>query len=98
VNALLSVYHDMHEDPTIIRRETNPDGPIGQLPEEILAELDGFYTDAVAAGLYSVNGGGRVAAQADLEWYSGAGQLEGDPADLNAEDFWYFAPLDAAMK
>jgi NitT/TauT family transport system substrate-binding protein len=27
-----------------------------------------------------------------------AGQLEGDPATLNPEDFWYFAPLDAAMK
>jgi len=68
VNALLSVYQDMADDPTVIRRETNPDGPIGQLPEEILAELDGFYTDAVAGGLYSVDGGGRTAAMADMEW------------------------------
>ncbi len=97
VDALLSVYKDMHEDPTIIRRETNPDGPIGQLPAEILAELDGFYADAVEAGLYSPDGGGRAAAQADMEWYSAAGQLEGDPSTLNIEDFWYLAPLDAAM-
>ena len=59
VDALLSVYKDMAADPTVIRRETNPDGPIGQLPAEILDELDGFYTDAVAGGLYSVDGGGR---------------------------------------
>ncbi len=98
VDALLSVYRDMHDDPTIIRRETNPDGPIGQLPAEILAELDGFYTDAVAAGLYSKDGGGRVAAAADLEWYSAAGQLEGSPEELNMEDFWYLAPLDAAKQ
>lgn len=98
VDALLSTYRDMHDDPTIIRRETNPDGPIGQLPEEILGELDGFYTDAVEAGLYSKNGGGRVAAEADLEWYSAAGQLDGDPSELNIEDFWYLAPLDAATK
>ena len=97
VNALLSVYKDMAADPTVIRRETNPDGPIGQLPPEILAELDGFYADAVAGGLYSVDGGGRVAAQADMEWYSAAGQLEGDAMSLNIEDFWYLAPLDAAM-
>lgn len=96
VDALVSVYQDMHDDPTIIRRETNPDGPIGQLPEEILAELDGFYTDAVAAGLYDPNGGGRAAAQADMEWYSAAGQLDGDASTLNIEDFWYLAPLDAA--
>ena len=97
VDALLSVYRDMHEDPTMVRRETNPDGPIGQLPEEILAELDGFYADAVEAGLYSPDGGGRTAAMADLEWYTAAGQLEGDPSTLNIEDFWYLEPLDAAM-
>ncbi len=97
VNALVSVYRDMHEDPTIIRRETSPDGPIGQLPAEILAELDGFYADAVEAGLYDPNGGGRKAAMADMEWYSAAGQLEGDASTLNIEDFWYLKPLDEAM-
>ena len=97
VKALVSVYQDMHEDPTIIRLETNPDGPIGQLPAEILAELDGFYSDAVEAGLYDPNGGGRKAAMADMEWYSAAGQLEGDASTLNIEDFWYLKPLDDAM-
>lgn len=98
VDALASVYRDMAEDPTVVRRETNPDGPIGQLPAEILGELDAFYADAVAAGLYDVNGGGRKAANADLEWYSAAGQLDGDPSTLKIEDFWYLAPLDAAAK
>ena len=98
VSALVSVWRDMREDPTIIRRETNPDGPIGQLPAEILDQLDGFYTDAVAGGLYDPNGGGRKAAAADMEWYSAAGQLDGDASTLNIEDFWYLAPLDAAVK
>lgn len=98
VTALVSVWQDMHDDPTIIRRETDPDGPIGQLPKEILDELDGFYADAVEGGLYDPNGGGRNAAMADMEWYSAAGQLDGDASTLNIEDFWYLAPLDAAMK
>jgi NitT/TauT family transport system substrate-binding protein len=98
VTSLVSVWQDMHEDPTIISKETNPDGPIGQLPKEILADLDTFYTDAVAGGLYSPNGGGMVAAKADLDWYAASGQLTGDPADLVIEDFWYMAPLEAAMK
>jgi NitT/TauT family transport system substrate-binding protein len=68
------------------------------LPPEILAELDGFYTDAVAGGLYDPNGGGRKAANADMEWYSAAGQLEGSASDLNIEDFWYLAPLDKASQ
>ncbi len=98
VDALMSVWQDMAKDPTIISKETDPDGPIGQLPKELLGELDGFYTDAVAGGLYDPNGGGRNAAKADMEWYSKAGQLDGDPSTLNIEDFWYLAPLDAAMK
>ncbi len=97
VDALLSVWQEMNADPTMVRRETNPEGPIGQLPKEILDSLDNFYADAVAGGLYDPNGGGRKAAMADLEWYSNAGQLEGDPSTLKIEDFWYMAPLDAAM-
>ena len=98
VDALHSVWTDMAKDPTIISKETDPNGPIGQLPAEILATLDTFYTEAVAGGLYDPNGGGRDAAMADLEWYTMAGQLEVDPATLNPEDFWYFAPLENAMK
>ena len=97
VNALLSVWQDMNADPTIVRRETNPDGPIGQLPPEILESLDNFYADAVEGGLYDPNGGGRKAAVADLEWYSQAGQIEGDPSTLSIDEFWYMVPLDAAM-
>ncbi len=98
VDALQSTWSDMAKDPTIIRRETSADGPIGQLPAEVLDSIDGFYKDAVEGGLYDPNGGGRDAAKADMEWYTAAGQLEGDPATLNVEDFWYFAPLDAALK
>ena len=96
--ALHSTWADMSQDPTIISKQTDPNGPIGQLPAEVLAELDGFYTAAVAGGLYDPNGGGREAAAADMEWYAEAGQLDGDPSTLNADDFWYFAPLDAAMQ
>lgn len=97
VRALVSVYRDMAEDPTIVSRETDPDGPIGQLPKEVLDGLDNFYADAVAGGLYDPNGGGAKAAKADMEWYSAAGQLTGNVEDLNIEDFWYLKPLEAAQ-
>ena len=97
VDALHSTWKDMNADPTVISKETDPDGPIGQLPPEILGSLDEFYTAAVAGGLYDPNGGGMKAAEADMEWYSQAGQLEGSPDELNIDDFWYMAPLDKAM-
>jgi len=98
VKALVSVYQDMHKDPTMVKRETNPDGPIGQLPKEVLDGLDDFFRDAVEGGLYSPNGGGMVAAKADLEWYSKAGQITGDLSTLDPNDFWYFEPLNKALK
>jgi NitT/TauT family transport system substrate-binding protein len=39
-----------------------------------------------------------TAAKADMEWYSKAGQLTGDPATLNISDFWYMDPLDRAAQ
>jgi len=98
VKALVGVYRDMHKDPTIIKRETDPNGPIGQLPKEVLDGLDGFFQEAVEGGLYDPNGGGMKAAKADLDWYSKAGQLQGDPASLNPSDFWYFEPLNKATQ
>ena len=98
VKALVSVYKDMYADSTIIRRETDPDGPIGQLPKEVFDNLDEFYADAVEGGLYDPNGGGEVAARADLEWYSKAGQLVGDLSSLKIEDFWYMEPLNRARQ
>lgn len=98
VKALVSVYRDMAEDPTVISRETDPDGPIGQLPKEVLDSLDEFYAEAVAGGVYDPDGGGAKAAQADMEWYSAAGQLTGDLSDLNIEDFWYLKPLESAAQ
>jgi len=98
VKALVSVYRDMTKDPTMVRRETDPNGPIGQLPKEVLDGLDGFFQEAVEGGLYDSNGGGMKAAKADLEWYSRAGQLQGDPASLNPNDFWYFEPLKKATQ
>ena len=88
----------MMKDPTIISRETNPDGPIGQLPKEVLGNLDQFYTDVVAGGLYDANGGGMNAAKTDMEWYSKAGQLQGDAASLKINDFSHMAPLNKGTK
>ena len=98
VEALVSVYRDMAKDPGVIRRETDPNGPIGQLPREVLDGLDQFYADAVAGGLYDFDGGGVKAAMADFEWYSRGGQLTGDPAKLKVEDFWFLEPLNAATR
>ena len=55
-------------------------------------------TEAIEAGVYSCNGGSEQVAKTDLAVLSQSGQLEGSPDELKIEDFWYFAPLEAAKE
>jgi NitT/TauT family transport system substrate-binding protein len=48
-------------------------------------------------GLFPANGGSEEAARTDLEFYALAGQLEGDPEELQVADFWTFGPLERAL-
>ncbi len=34
----------------------------------------------------------------DFVFYTTSGSLDGDPSVLKVEDYWYLAPVDAAVK
>lgn len=97
VEALLSVWQDMSDDPTVIDRERVKYNLLSDLPSELLTEVDAYYKEAVDGGLFARNGGGREGALADFEFYSEAGQLTGDINDLRVNDFWDLKPLNAAI-
>ena len=67
-------------------------------PAELEAEIQPYFEQAAAEGMFPDDGGGEKAAQSDLAFYTKAGQIEGDPAELNVEDFWYLEPLDKALQ
>lgn len=96
VEELLRTWREMIADPTVIERERAARNLLSDLPPELLAEVDAYYQEAVAGGLYDPEGGGEEAARADFEFYVDAGQLEGPADSLKVEDYWYLAPLDAA--
>jgi NitT/TauT family transport system substrate-binding protein len=97
VESLLGVWRDMTADPTIVDRERVKYGLLADLPQELLADVDGYYAEAIDGGLYDRNGGGEAAALADVEFYSEAGQLTGAMDSLKIEDFWDLRPLNAAI-
>jgi NitT/TauT family transport system substrate-binding protein len=55
-----------------------------------------FHGQAVAAGIFPVDGGGEAAAKADIAFLATAGKLT-DPAAQTPEQFWDFGPLNAAL-
>jgi NitT/TauT family transport system substrate-binding protein len=67
------------------------------LPAELEKELLPYYEQAAEEGLFTQDCGGEPAAKEDFEFYSEAGQLEGDPADLQVEDFWSLDQTEKAL-
>lgn len=98
LESLVGVWQEMSKDPTIIDKERLKYNLLSDLPPELLTEVDAYYKEAVEGGLYDPNGGGESAALADFEFYSEAGQLTGDIADMKVEDFWELGPLNAALE
>lgn len=93
---LLRTWREMIKDPTIIAKERKKRNLLSDLPKELLATVDSYYKEAVDGGLYDPNGG-LNAAKSDFEFYVNAGQLKGPEDSLKVEDYWYLAPLQAAM-
>ena len=60
-------------------------------------ELLPYYEQAAEEGLFTEDCGGEPAAKEDFVFYGEAGQLEGDPADLQVEDFWTLEPSESAL-
>lgn len=96
VEELLRLWREMRENPGVIEQERAARDLISDQPQEILDEVVPFFEQAAEAGIYPPSGGGEAAARADFEFYTAAGQLEGDPADVRVEDYWELGPLNAA--
>jgi NitT/TauT family transport system substrate-binding protein len=97
LEEILTVWRSMVENPEFIKKERERLGLVPDLPPELEKELLPYYEQAAEEGLFTQDCGGRAAAQEDFDFYSAAGQLKGDPADLRVEDFWSLDQLEAAV-
>jgi len=97
VEELLKLWREMNENPAIVEEERAARNLLADQPQEILAEVTGFYTEGTEAGLFDPNGGGEAAAMLDFDFYTQAGQIEGGTS-LMVEDYWDLGPLEAAKQ
>lgn len=97
VEELLKTWREIDADPAIVAELRKTYGLLADLPAELEPEIVAFYQDSVAAGMFPLNGGGEAAVRDDFAFYAVAGQLQGDPATFEVEDFWTFAPLNRAL-
>jgi NitT/TauT family transport system substrate-binding protein len=98
LEEVLTVWRSIVEDPSFVAEERERLGLLPDIPAELEEELMPYYEQASEEGLFTQDCGGSEAAEQDFEFYSLAGQLEGDPNSLEVEDFWYLDPLNEALQ
>jgi ABC-type nitrate/sulfonate/bicarbonate transport system substrate-binding protein len=96
VAEFVKLWDEMQKNPAIIEQERVKRGLLKDLPKEVVEKTTAFYTTGVKEGLYKAGGGD--AAKSDFEFYTEAGQLQGNAGELKVEDYWYLAPYDKAVK
>jgi len=98
LEELLTTWRSINADPSFVVKERKRLGLLEDLPPELEKELLPYYEQASEEGLFTPDCGGAEAAQADFDFYKVAGQIQGDPASLKVEDFWYLDPIAPALK
>jgi NitT/TauT family transport system substrate-binding protein len=96
VEELLRTWAEIAENPAIVGALREQYGLLPDLPESATADAVDYFADAVANGLYPLDGGAPEVAKGDLEFLAAAGDIAVDPATASAADFWDFGPLEAA--
>jgi NitT/TauT family transport system substrate-binding protein len=98
LEEIVTVWRAIIDDPSFVAEERERLGLLTDLPPELEGELLPYFEQASEEGVFATDCGGPEAAQADFEFYTAAGQLEGEPEDLQVDDFWYFEPLQPALE
>lgn len=97
LQELLRTWREINQDPSFLLTERERLGLLEDLPEDLEQEILPYYQAGVEGNLFPSDGGGRDAALSDFQFFAVSGQIEGDPDTLVVEDFWYLAPLEAAL-
>jgi NitT/TauT family transport system substrate-binding protein len=97
LEEVLKVWRAIDKDPSFVQQERERLGLLKDLPPELEKELVPYYEEGAEGDLFTQDCGGEAAARDDFEFYNAAGQLKGDPSELQVEDFWDLGPAQAAL-
>ncbi len=97
VEALVTTWRDINANPASVVELRKQYSLLADLPADLEPEIEPYFVESVAAGMFPNNGGTAESATDDFSFYGIAGQLEGDPATLKVEEFWDFGPLDRVL-
>lgn len=96
VEELLGTWQDIAEDPSIVGDLREEYNLLPDLPEDAAGEAVPYYSNAVESGVYPTDGGAPEDVRDDIAFLAAAGQVTGDPEEIDISRYWDFGPLEAA--
>ncbi len=98
VEELIKTWREINKDPASIATLRAKYNALPDIEQIEVDELVPAFTQGVEIDLYPDNGGSAESVKEDFVFYTTSGSLDGDPSALKVEDYWYLAPVEAAVK
>jgi NitT/TauT family transport system substrate-binding protein len=98
VEESIKTAREITDNPAVAVEYRNQYNLLPELGPEADAEIAAYYTETAEAGALPLNAGSPEAVQDDFDFFTIAGQIEGEPASLKVDDFWDFSAADRATK
>lgn len=96
VTELIRTWEEINETPEVVADLRAQYALLPDLPDTVASEAATYYAEAVENGVYPADGGEPQDARDDIAFLSAAGQVEGDPEQIDPADYWNFDALEAA--
>ena len=98
VEELIKTWREINENPASIVALREKYNVLPDIEKLEVDELVPAFTQGVEIDLYPSNGGSVEGVKEDFQFYVTSGSMEGDPAGLNVEDYWYLTPVNEAIQ
>lgn len=97
VEELIKTWREINKDPASIATLRDKYKVLPDIEKIEVEEMVPAFTQGVEIDLFPNNGGSAESVKEDFEFFTTSGSLDGNPAELKVEDYWYLAPVDAAV-
>jgi len=98
VEELIKTWREINADPSKVVSLRNKYNVLHNIEKVEVDELEESFAQGVSIDLYPANGGSADSVKQDFEFFTASGSMQGDPAKLKVEDFWYLGPVNTAGK
>jgi len=98
VEELIKTWREINADPSSIVALREKYNVLPDIEKVEVDELVPAFTQGVAIDLYPSNGGSVEGVKEDFVFYTTAGSMDGDPASMKVEDYWYLEPVETAVQ